>query len=247
MDVGVIVLTLVVGLFGVASAVLGFIAERTKLTWDDVDVDRFTGECDYPANPAYLLSLIAIPLLAVAMIIASLAGGCCGCCRPRHGASESKRVVGMIAAVLSWIAALLAGAFYANGAVWNLPVTRYDTTWCRLLRDGYFRLPALLSLAATALAIMSYAMLRARPPPAPTAPAAAGPPDPNPTSRRSRRLGKRSRSPRRNGPLLMVRGTGKRTSRFRRFLGTLWEDTVTVGHRTGSSSLLPRGVKHNQH
>ena len=32
MDVGVIVLTLVVGLFGVASAVLGFIAERTKLT-----------------------------------------------------------------------------------------------------------------------------------------------------------------------------------------------------------------------
>jgi hypothetical protein len=32
MDVGVIVLTLVVGSFGVASAVLGFIAERTKLT-----------------------------------------------------------------------------------------------------------------------------------------------------------------------------------------------------------------------
>ncbi|PUZ65835.1 hypothetical protein GQ55_3G257500 [Panicum hallii var. hallii] len=180
MDVGVIVLTLVVGLFGVASAVLGFIAERTKLTWDDVDVDRFTGECDYPANPAYLLSLIAIPLLAVAMIIASLAGGCCGCCRPRHGASESKRIVGIIAAVLSWKAALLAGAFYANGAVWNFPVTRYDTTWCRLLRDGYFRLPALLSLAATALAIMSYAMLRARPPPAPTAPAAAGASGPKP-------------------------------------------------------------------
>jgi len=70
------------------------------------------------------------------------------------------------------IAALLAGAFYANGAVWNFPVTRYGTTWCRLLRDGYFRLPALLSLAATALAIVSYVMLRARPP-AP-APAAAG-------------------------------------------------------------------------
>ncbi|KAG2627272.1 uncharacterized protein LOC120700752 [Panicum virgatum] len=170
MDVGVIVLTLVVGLFGVASAVLGFIAERTKLTWDDIDIDRFTDECDYPANPAYLLSLIAVPLLAVAMIIASLAGGCCGCCRPRHGASESKRIAGIVAAVLSWIAALLAGAFYANGAVWNFPVTRYGTTWCRLLRDGYFRLPALLSLAATALALVSYVMLRARPP----APAAAG-------------------------------------------------------------------------
>jgi hypothetical protein len=32
MDIGVIVLSLVVGLFGLASAVLGFIAERTKLT-----------------------------------------------------------------------------------------------------------------------------------------------------------------------------------------------------------------------
>ena len=69
------------------------------MQWDDIDIDRFTDECDYPANPAYLLSLIAVPLLAVAMIIASLAGGCC---RPRHGASESKRIAGIVAAVLSW-------------------------------------------------------------------------------------------------------------------------------------------------
>jgi len=52
------------------------------------------------SNPQhYLLSLIAVPLLAVATIIASLAGGCC---RPRHGASESKRIAGIVAAVLSW-------------------------------------------------------------------------------------------------------------------------------------------------
>lgn len=61
----------------------------------DIDVD-YNGDCDYPA---YLLSLIAIPLLAVAMIIASLAAGCC---RPRHGASESKRVIGIVCAVFSW-------------------------------------------------------------------------------------------------------------------------------------------------
>nr|CAB3461364.1 unnamed protein product [Digitaria exilis] len=101
MDAAVIVLSFVVGLFGVASAVLGFIAERTKLTPRDIDVDFYTGECQYPANPAYLLALIAVPLLAVAQVIASLAAGCCGCCRPRHGASESKRVAGIIAAVLS--------------------------------------------------------------------------------------------------------------------------------------------------
>ncbi|CAD6333717.1 unnamed protein product [Miscanthus lutarioriparius] len=178
MDIGVIVLSLVVGLFGLASAVLGFIAERTKLTGHDIDIDVYTGECDYPANPAYLLAPIAIPLLAVAMIIASLAGGCCGCCRPRHGASESKRVIGIVCAVLSWIAALIAGVIYANGVAWNLPVTRYDA-WCRLLRDGYLRTAALLSLAATALAITSYSMLRAQAAPAPAA-AAAGASRPKP-------------------------------------------------------------------
>ncbi|TKW27088.1 hypothetical protein SEVIR_3G234700v4 [Setaria viridis] len=148
---------------------------------DDIGIDVYSEECDYPANRAYLLSIIAIPLLAVAMIIASLAGGCCGCCRPRHGASESKRIIGIIAAVLSWIAALLAGAFYANGAVWNFPITRYGITWCRLLRHGYFRLPALLSLAATALAILSYIMLRARAPDArPSTAPAAGASEPKP-------------------------------------------------------------------
>ncbi|KAF8779401.1 hypothetical protein HU200_002669 [Digitaria exilis] len=182
MDAAVIVLSFVVGLFGVASAVLGFIAEGTKLTPRDIGVDFYTGECQYPGNPAYLLALIAIPLLAVAQVIASLAAGCCGCCRPRHGASESKRVTGIIAAVLSWIAALLAGAFYAEGAVWNFPVTRWNDTWCRVLNDGVFRRAALLSLAATVLSIASYVMLRARAPASTpsTAPAPAGPSGPKP-------------------------------------------------------------------
>lgn len=77
------------------------------------------------------------------------------------------------------IAALLAGAFYANGTVWNFPITRYGITWCRLVRDGYFRRPALLSLAATALAILSYIMLRARAPDArPSTETEAGPSEP---------------------------------------------------------------------
>ncbi|GJM88692.1 hypothetical protein PR202_ga04786 [Eleusine coracana subsp. coracana] len=166
MDAGVIVLSIVVGLFGVASAVLGFIAEATKLTPHDIDI-VYGGTCDYPPNAAFVLSLIAVPLLAVEQIIVSVANGCCGCCRPQHGASESKRVIGIISAVLSWIAALLAGGFYLNGAVWNAPISGRGETWCRLLKDGYFRLPALLSLAATALGILSYIMLRAQAPAAP--------------------------------------------------------------------------------
>lgn len=75
------------------------------------------------------------------------------------------------------IAALLAGAFYVEGAVWNFPVTRWNDTWCRVLNDGVFRRAALLSLAATALSIASYVMLRAR---APAPAAAAGPSEPKP-------------------------------------------------------------------
>lgn len=73
---------------------------------------------------------------------------------------------------LSRIAALLAVGFYLNGAVWNAPISGRDETWCRLVTDGYFRRPALLSLAATALGILSYIMLRAQAPSA--SPAARG-------------------------------------------------------------------------
>lgn len=82
------------------------------------------------------------------------------------------------------IAALLAGAFYVEGAVWNFPVTRWNETWCRVLKDGVFRRAALLSLAATTLSIASYIMLRAQAPastpstaPAPAAGGAKPKPD----------------------------------------------------------------------
>lgn len=68
---------------------------------DDIDV-VYGDTCDYPPNAAFVLALIAAPLLMVAQIVVSVASGCCGCCRPLHGASESKRVVGIISAVLSW-------------------------------------------------------------------------------------------------------------------------------------------------
>ncbi|GJN14502.1 hypothetical protein PR202_gb01341 [Eleusine coracana subsp. coracana] len=162
----IIIVSAVVALFGVASAVLGFIAEATRLKPDDIGVTR--NRCVYPANPAFVLALCAAFLLGVAQIIASAAGGCCGCCRPRatgYRAPKSKRFLGIIASILSWIAALIAIAFYLQGAAWNAPVTRGGAGdgGCYYLRPGVFRRAAVLSLVAAALGIVSYILLTRRP------------------------------------------------------------------------------------
>ena len=70
---------------------------------DDIHVSG--RECVYPPNPAHALAVCAMLLLAVAQVVASVAGGCCGCCRPAGGGASKKstrRVVGVVASVLSW-------------------------------------------------------------------------------------------------------------------------------------------------
>ncbi|PUZ65839.1 hypothetical protein GQ55_3G257900 [Panicum hallii var. hallii] len=169
-----VLLIFVVGMSGVTSAVLGFIAETKKLTPDDIHVSG--RECVYPANPAHALAVCAIILLAVSQIVASVAGGCC---RPGGGASKStRRVVGVVVSILSWIMAVIAAVFYWRGAKLNAPGTR-DATFagafyekCLVIRGGVFVRAAVLSLVATSLAIKSCVLLRA--PAAKDAPAVEG-------------------------------------------------------------------------
>ncbi|KAF8779402.1 hypothetical protein HU200_002670 [Digitaria exilis] len=154
METSVIVLSVVVLLFAAVSAVLGFIAETTKLTPDDIKYSG--GVCVYPAKPAYVLGICAAALLAAAQIIASVAG--CGCChKPPQGGGASESLL---------IAAVLAVAGYVQGVVWNAATTRDAVTvgWlieCHYLKGAVFRRAALLGLAAAVLGICSYAMLRA--------------------------------------------------------------------------------------
>ncbi|XBJ18236.1 hypothetical protein VPH35_009450 [Triticum aestivum] len=168
MKTGVIVLSVVVAVFGVASAVLGFIAEGTKLTPNDIKIIS-RNECVYPDNPAYTLGLVAALLLLVAQITASAVGGCCGCCKPRGAgysgskSSRSKRVIGLgaVLCLVSWIAALIAEWFFLQGAFGNAPMTRRipQGQGCTYLKDGVFRMGAILSILATVLGIISYIVL----------------------------------------------------------------------------------------
>ncbi|TVU19516.1 hypothetical protein EJB05_35667, partial [Eragrostis curvula] len=100
MEKMVIIVSAVVASLGVLSAILSFAAEGSKLTPYDILV--YGRECIYPQSPALGLAVLAAILLLVAKVMASAASGCCGCCKSRAVASETKRVAGILCAVLSW-------------------------------------------------------------------------------------------------------------------------------------------------
>ncbi|CAN6346716.1 unnamed protein product [Urochloa humidicola] len=161
MDKTTMIVCTVVGSLGVLSAILGFSAEGTKLTPYTILV--YGDECIYPQKPALGLGICAVIFLVVAQVTISAVGGCCGCCRSPSIPSETKRIVAVVCAVFSWIAAVIAWALLIVGASWNANVVREAAPFCPYLKDGIFAGGAVLALAATALGLTSFVMLRKQP------------------------------------------------------------------------------------
>ncbi|KAF0925607.1 hypothetical protein E2562_017191 [Oryza meyeriana var. granulata] len=158
MDKKVVVVSAVVGPLGLLSAILGFSAEGTKITISDV---RLVGdECLYPQNPATALGISGAIFLLMVQIAVSAIGGCCGCCKSSAIPSENKRIIGVVCAVMSWIAAGIAWVLFVMGAAGNGDGARATVPDCYVLKDGIFAGAAVLALAATAFGITSYVMLR---------------------------------------------------------------------------------------
>ncbi|CAD6333718.1 unnamed protein product [Miscanthus lutarioriparius] len=161
MDKILIIVSAVVGSLGVLSAIFGFSAEGTKLTPYNILV--FGDECIYPQNPALGLGICAAIFLLAAQVTFTAVGGCCGCCnKSRSNPSETKRIVGIVCAVVSWIAAVIAWVLLIEGAVWNENVVRMTAPNCYYLKDGIFAGAGVLSLAATALGVTSYVLMRTK-------------------------------------------------------------------------------------
>ncbi|KQK06068.1 postacrosomal sheath WW domain-binding protein [Brachypodium distachyon] len=171
MDQTMIIVCAVVGSLGVLSAILGFSAEGTKLTLSDILL--LDGTCLYPQNPALALGICASIFLVMAQITVAAVGGCCGCCKSRAMPSETRRIAGVVCAVISWIAAVAAFAMLVEGAAWNANVARDTYPVCYVLKDGIFAGAAVLTLVATALGLTSYVLLRGKPADAAAAAAAA--------------------------------------------------------------------------
>ncbi|KAF2930933.1 hypothetical protein DAI22_05g172900 [Oryza sativa Japonica Group] len=150
MDKTTIIASAVVGSLGLLSAILGFSAEVTKITATDVLVGA-RGECLYPQNPAAELGVCAAVFLLLVQITVSAVGGCCGCCMSgRSIPSETKRIIGVVCAVMSW---LVTTDITAEGKGATMPD-------CYVVKRGIFAGAAVLALAATAFGITSYVMLR---------------------------------------------------------------------------------------
>uniref|UniRef100_A0A0E0L2Y7 Uncharacterized protein n=1 Tax=Oryza punctata TaxID=4537 RepID=A0A0E0L2Y7_ORYPU len=157
MDKKVVMVSAAVGSLGLLSAILGFSAEGTKITMTDVLL--LGDECLYPQNPATALGVSAAVFLLLAQITVSAVGGCCGCCKSRSISSETKRIVVVVCAVMSWIAAGIAWVLFVMGAAGNGDGKRATWPDCYVLKDGIFAGAAVLALAATAFGITSYVMV----------------------------------------------------------------------------------------
>ncbi|RCV17566.1 hypothetical protein SEVIR_3G235600v4 [Setaria viridis] len=137
MDKTAIILSAIVGSLGLLSAILGFAAEGANTT-----------------NPTPALGICALVFLLMAQITVSAVSGCCGCCKSRAIPSETKRVVGIVCAVGSWIAAVAGCVMFEESAALNFR---------GYYIGGLYAGGGVLALAATALGIASYILLRGQP------------------------------------------------------------------------------------
>ncbi|CAN6337502.1 unnamed protein product [Urochloa humidicola] len=145
MDKTAIILSAIVGSLGLLSAILGFAAEGANTT-----------------NPTPALGICGLVFLLMAQITIAAVSGCCGCCKSRAIPSETKRVVGIVCAVGSWITAVAGCVMLEQAAAANF-IGYYAV-------GGIYAGGGVLALVATALGIASYILLRG--PPADAAPAA---------------------------------------------------------------------------
>ncbi|EEE63831.1 hypothetical protein OsJ_18655 [Oryza sativa Japonica Group] len=154
------------------AAVLAIKMDKTTIIVSAVRCELDLYDLYYSSNSssaAVGLGVCGAILLVITQVTVAAIGGCCGCCKSRAIPSETKRIVGVVCAVFSWITAVIAFVLFLDGAIVE--------SNCVLVRGGFFASAGVLTLITTALGMTSYFMLRAQPD-EPAAPAARRPPGP---------------------------------------------------------------------
>ncbi|XP_040380307.1 uncharacterized protein LOC102703496 [Oryza brachyantha] len=137
-DKTAIIVSAVVGSLGLLSAILGFAAEGAKRN---------------KASSSVGLGVCAAIFLLITQITVAAIGGCCGCCKSLAIPSETKRIVGVVCAVFSWVLAVTAFGLFLDGAI-------VESDCLHIIQGGFFAAGGVLTLIVTALGMTSYFMLR---------------------------------------------------------------------------------------
>ncbi|KAF8779406.1 hypothetical protein HU200_002674 [Digitaria exilis] len=164
MDKTSIILSAIVGVLGVLSAIFGFAAEGANSTVSKLSM-ILSSFLVFPFMVYDDLLSCDLLVCVMAQITVSAVSGCCGCCKSRAFPSETKRVIGIICAVGSWLHACVYGVACRIAAVAGCIMFEENAA---LNFRGYY-IPGLyagagvLALAATALSVASYMLLRGQP------------------------------------------------------------------------------------
>ncbi|XP_024370209.1 protein VASCULATURE COMPLEXITY AND CONNECTIVITY [Physcomitrium patens] len=103
------------GVIGITAAVLGFIAERKRITVNEMVWDDGANQCIMPRNESFSLSISAAFLVLLMQVLLTAAGGCT-CCNYRIDKLASPAKLAIKSLVVSWTLCVVAMIFYFYGA-----------------------------------------------------------------------------------------------------------------------------------
>ncbi|KAM3682825.1 hypothetical protein ACB098_12G100700 [Castanea mollissima] len=154
MELRVVVICAVIGVLGLSSVIMGFVAERTRIKDSQVMFDGFS--CVRPHSPATALGLVALLAIILAQIIVSVATGCiCCCCKRGSHPNSCNWIIAQVCFVFSWITVVIAAVMLLLA---SSSYTSYKSTvqYCYVMIPGVFAAGAILCLASVVLGLASY-------------------------------------------------------------------------------------------
>ncbi|RLN40013.1 uncharacterized protein C2845_PM01G47880 [Panicum miliaceum] len=163
----VVVLCSVVGFMGLVLVILGVASEAATaqaLVPDELDIDGFDVKCVYRTTPALGCGIVAALLALTAQIAVTTTSLLCGCCRTWELPTATRRIVGIVLSVVSWIIVIIVAALFIAGAAMNTEQKRQLTADKDCPVDpgsALFAAATVFSLVATGLQIASYVLLLA--------------------------------------------------------------------------------------
>ncbi|CAN6324346.1 unnamed protein product [Urochloa humidicola] len=163
----VVVVCSVVGFLGLVIVILGVASEAATaqaLVQGEIYIDGALNiKCVYRTTPALACGIVAALLALTAQVAVAAASLCCGCCsRTWELPKETRRVVGIALAAISWIIVIIVVALFIVGAAMNTKQNRDLTSNVECpVNPGsaLFASATVFSLVATSLQIGSYVLL----------------------------------------------------------------------------------------